>query len=60
MGPVLGWDKKQTKWEVDNYQARVAAEIASQQQPNDEAADELRVAAPEARREILEPVPAPE
>ena len=32
------------------------AEIKSQMQPDDESADALRVVAPEARQEILEPV----
>ena len=60
MAPILGWSDERREWEIENYCARVAAEIASQRQPDDEAADALRVAAPEARREILEPVPAPE
>ncbi|MFC0315729.1 glycerol-3-phosphate dehydrogenase/oxidase [Gordonia phosphorivorans] len=60
MAPILGWTDEQREWEIENYCARVAAEVASQRQPDDEAADALRVAAPEARREILEPVPAPE
>ena len=37
--------------------ARVEAEVRSQQEPDDESADALRAAAPEARAEILEPVP---
>ena len=41
------------------YGARVAAEIESQNMPDDETADALRAAAPEARAEILEPVPVP-
>ncbi|MFM9377812.1 glycerol-3-phosphate dehydrogenase [Gordonia sp. VNK21] len=60
IAPVLGWDGPTVEWEVENYRARVAAEIASQREPDDESADALRAAAPEARREILEPVPAPE
>ena len=43
--------------EVNTYIARVDAEVQSQQQPDDESADALRAAAPEARAEILEPVP---
>ena len=39
------------------YLARVEAEVLSQTQPDDESADALRAAAPEARAEILEPVP---
>ncbi len=60
MAPILGWSAEKTDWEVENYQARVRAEIESQRQPDDEAADALRVAAPEARREILEPLPPAE
>jgi glycerol-3-phosphate dehydrogenase len=42
---------------VGTYIARVEAEVMSQAQPDDESADALRAAAPEARAEILEPVP---
>jgi glycerol-3-phosphate dehydrogenase len=54
---VLGWDDADIQREVATYIARVAAEVRSQQQPDDESADALRQAAPEARAEILEPVP---
>ena len=54
---VLGWDDEDVQREVDTYIARVDAEVRSQQQPDDESADALRAAAPEARAEILEPVP---
>ena len=40
-----------------SFADRVDAEVRSQQQPDDESADALRAAAPEARAEILEPVP---
>ena len=60
MADVLGWDGATTDREVKTYIDRVAAEIASQRQPDDASADALRVAAPEARRAILEPVPVPE
>ncbi|NLG47820.1 glycerol-3-phosphate dehydrogenase/oxidase [Gordonia sp. (in: high G+C Gram-positive bacteria)] len=60
MAPILGWSDETTEWEVANYIARVEAEIASQRQPDDESADALRAAAPESRREILEPVPVPD
>ncbi|GEE02004.1 glycerol-3-phosphate dehydrogenase [Gordonia spumicola] len=60
IAPILGWDEATTTWEVENYIARVEAEIASQRQPDDASADALRAAAPEARREILEPVPVPD
>ncbi|WP_290706880.1 glycerol-3-phosphate dehydrogenase [Gordonia sp. UBA5067] len=58
--PILGWDEASTAFEVANYVARVEAEIASQQQPDDDSADALRAAAPESRTEILEPVPVPD
>jgi glycerol-3-phosphate dehydrogenase len=35
----------------------VEAEILSQEQPDDASADALRASAPEARAEILEPIP---
>ncbi|MFC4602577.1 glycerol-3-phosphate dehydrogenase [Rhodococcus kronopolitis] len=56
VAPVLGWDAATVNREVETYRARVEAEILSQTQPDDEAADALRAAAPEARAEILEPV----
>ncbi|WP_344783599.1 glycerol-3-phosphate dehydrogenase [Gordonia caeni] len=60
MAPVLGWTPAEREAELEAYRARVEAEVASQRQPDDEAADALRMAAPKARREILEPVPIPE
>ncbi|MFD4292955.1 glycerol-3-phosphate dehydrogenase/oxidase [Rhodococcus sp. NPDC058532] len=57
VAPVLGWDRAAIDREVATYRARVEAEIASQRQPDDQSADALRAAAPEARAEILEPVP---
>ena len=56
MGEILGWSADVTDHEVEVYQARVEAERDSQTQPNDEAADARRVAAPEARANITEPV----
>ncbi|MCZ4277125.1 glycerol-3-phosphate dehydrogenase [Rhodococcoides yunnanense] len=56
VAPVLGWEAATVDREVENYNARVEAEIKSQMQPDDESADALRVVAPEARQEILEPV----
>ncbi len=58
VAPILGWDPEAVDREVETYNARVEAEIKSQMQPDDESADALRVAAPEARQEILEPVHA--
>lgn len=57
VAPVLGWTPADVDREVDTYTARVRAEILSQTQPDDASADALRVSAPEARAEILEPVP---
>jgi glycerol-3-phosphate dehydrogenase len=57
MAPVLGWDDADIDREVATYLARVDAEVRSQAQPDDASADELRAAAPEARGQILEPVP---
>ncbi|MGV0795075.1 glycerol-3-phosphate dehydrogenase/oxidase [Mycolicibacterium sp. XJ1819] len=57
VAPVLGWSAADVDREVATYLARVDAEVRSQQEPDDESADALRAAAPEARAEILEPVP---
>jgi glycerol-3-phosphate dehydrogenase len=57
VAPVLGWSAEDIEREVANYTARVEAEVLSQAQPDDVSADELRASAPEARAEILEPVP---
>lgn len=57
VAPVLGWTAEDIDREVATYQARVEAEVRSQTQPDDVSADMLRVSAPEARAEILEPVP---
>ncbi|MEU1985331.1 glycerol-3-phosphate dehydrogenase [Nocardia sp. NPDC019395] len=57
MAGVLGWDDAEIDREVRTYLARVDAEVRSQTQPDDASADALRVAAPEPRPEILEPVP---
>ena len=57
VAPVLNWSADDVDREVETYRARVDAEVRSQTQPDDESADALRAAAPEARAEILEPVP---
>ena len=57
VAPVLGWDSRDIDREVRLYFARVDAEVRSQAQPDDESADALRAAAPEARGQLLEPVP---
>ena len=57
VAPILGWSAEDIDREVATYIARVEAEVLSQTQPDDASADALRAAAPEARAEILEPVP---
>ncbi|HWF68450.1 MAG TPA: glycerol-3-phosphate dehydrogenase/oxidase [Mycobacterium sp.] len=57
VAPLLGWTTADVDREVKTYTARVEAEVLSQAQPDDAAADALRASAPEARAEILEPVP---
>jgi glycerol-3-phosphate dehydrogenase len=47
MAGVLGWSAEQREREVEHYLARVAAERASQEQFDDEAADAIRIGAPE-------------
>jgi glycerol-3-phosphate dehydrogenase len=47
MAGPLGWDDAQTTKEIDAYRARVDAEVRSQREPDDEAADAARLAAPE-------------
>lgn len=57
IAPILDWDAATVEREINTYRARVDAEVRSQSRPDDESADALRAAAPEARAEILEPVP---
>jgi len=47
MAPVLGWSDEQQRKEIEHYLARVEAERASQEQPDDETADSARMGAPE-------------
>ncbi|GAB3607712.1 glycerol-3-phosphate dehydrogenase/oxidase [Conyzicola nivalis] len=47
MGEALGWDQARIDNEVGNYLKRVAAEIDSQKQPDDESADRVRLEAPD-------------
>jgi glycerol-3-phosphate dehydrogenase len=49
VAPVLGWDDAQVKGEVEHYRARVAAELDSQEQPDDRTADAARLGAPDVR-----------
>jgi glycerol-3-phosphate dehydrogenase len=47
MAGVLGWDAERVDREVNNYLKRVAAERASQLEPDDESADRVRLEAPD-------------
>jgi glycerol-3-phosphate dehydrogenase len=47
MGDALGWNAETQTNEVNNYLKRVAAERASQIQPDDESADRVRLEAPD-------------
>ncbi|HSO01968.1 MAG TPA: glycerol-3-phosphate dehydrogenase/oxidase, partial [Gaiellaceae bacterium] len=47
MAGVLGWDADREALEVERYLQRVAAERASQEQPDDQSADRVRLAAPD-------------
>ncbi|WIB67796.1 glycerol-3-phosphate dehydrogenase/oxidase [Curtobacterium sp. MCBD17_035] len=47
MAGVLGWDRERTEEEVGNYLKRVAAERASQLEPDDASADRVRLEAPD-------------
>jgi glycerol-3-phosphate dehydrogenase len=47
MAGPMGWKSRQVAREVENYQARVAAERASQDAETDQAADAITVGAPE-------------
>ena len=54
MASILGWDSSTRELEVAHYVARVDAERASQGRLDDEAADEVRTAAPEARAALAD------
>jgi glycerol-3-phosphate dehydrogenase len=47
MAGPLEWSPEQEQKEVDAYLARVDAEVRSQREPDDEAADAVRLGAPE-------------
>jgi glycerol-3-phosphate dehydrogenase len=49
MGEVLGWDEETRRRELSHYEARVAAERESQEQPDDRTADAARLGAPDVR-----------
>jgi glycerol-3-phosphate dehydrogenase len=47
MGETLGWDAERIDLETKTYLKRVAAERASQEQPDDASADRVRLEAPD-------------
>jgi glycerol-3-phosphate dehydrogenase len=49
MGEVLGWEEATRLRELAHYDARVAAERESQEQPDDHTADDARLGAPDVR-----------
>ncbi len=49
VGEVLGWDAATTAREIEHYDARVAAELESQQMPDDRTADAARMGARDVR-----------
>lgn len=49
MAEILGWDRPTVEREVQHYEARVRAELDSQQQPDDRTADAARMGAPDVR-----------
>ena len=49
VAPLLDWDEAREQHEVRTYRERVAAEVASQQQPDDARADRVRITAPDLR-----------
>jgi glycerol-3-phosphate dehydrogenase len=49
MGEVLGWDEERIAREIEHYEARVAAELESQQMPDDRTADAARMGARDVR-----------
>ena len=54
LADVLGWDDEQLTREVAAYDARVAAERASQEQTDDENAIAHRLVAPDNRRTLVD------
>jgi glycerol-3-phosphate dehydrogenase len=52
MAAELGWDDERRQWEVEHYLRRVEAERASQEEPDDESADRVRLAAPDVSSRV--------
>ena len=53
LADVLGWDDEQVTREIAAYDARVAAERASQEQTDDQNADAHRLVAPDTRSTVV-------
>jgi len=53
MAGVLGWNDEQREREITFYLTRVSAERASQEQPDDESADRVRLEAPDITSAML-------
>ena len=47
MADALGWDEARVEKEINTYNKRVAAELQSQELPDDESADRARLEAPD-------------
>lgn len=43
VAPILGWDKQRRQSEIEEYQRRIAAERAAEDETNDAAADRMRM-----------------
>jgi glycerol-3-phosphate dehydrogenase len=56
VAPVLGWGDDVIAREVSHYEARVAAERESQEQPDDRTADAARLGAPDVRAGASSPL----
>ena len=54
MGDLLDWPAEIRAREIEHYRARVAAEIDSQRQPDDQTADAARMGAPDVRTGVAE------
>lgn len=52
MAAELGWDDERRQWEIEHYLRRVEAERASQEEPDDESADRVRLAAPDVSSRV--------
>ncbi|SNY74683.1 glycerol-3-phosphate dehydrogenase [Nocardia amikacinitolerans] len=49
VAPYLGWDEERIEREIETYRVRVEAELRANEQPDDRAADVVRLSAPDSR-----------